>query len=392
MPWKKNSEEEQRYSFLQQLRRAPRGGFAGLCRVYQISRKTGYKWLQRSILGESLCNRVCRPQRLARSYNDEWRMATFEARARFPTWGASKLRWFLRHNYKYRKVPSVRTLHRWLKGAQLVVARPWCAPSGPAQIQANWIYPHRANDVWSIDFKGWFRTGDGTRVYALTVCDMASHFILAIVVVEKMDFPCVQRALTQVFKKYGLPRAIRADQGAPWFGTGPRHWTKLSVWWVRQQIQVQYTRRAKPQDNAAHEQMHKILKAETAQPPAPTLTAQKARLTKWKNHYNYDRPHASHQENPPATKYRFSARPFLATLPILQYPISWDKTTVYRSGYMSWRDSKRIIGKAFYQQSLGLRKINPTLVAVYLGPHLLGTLSQSEPGLRPVSIRLKGGC
>lgn len=376
---------------MRDLQRTPRGGMAGLCRRYRISRKTGYKWRKRSMSGEMLADRGRRPQRLGRSCEEAWKIAALEARACHSTWGASKLRWVLRQEHKRRKVPSIRTLHRWLKAAQQVTARPWCAPIGPKQVQANWVFPRRANDVWSIDFKGWFRTADGSRVYALTVCDMSSHFILAIAVLDKMNAACVQRAFTQIFKKYGLPRAIRADRGAPWFGIGPRHWTQLSVWWVRQQIQVQYTRRAKPQDNGAHEQMHKILKAETAQPPARTLTAQKTRLTTWKNHYNYDRPHASHQENPPATKYRSSHRPFTARLPAFAYPLSWYKTTVYQSGYLSWRGSKRMIGRAFYQQPLGLRKISPAIVAVYLGPHLLGTLDQSEPGLRPVSIHRKGG-
>jgi hypothetical protein len=189
--------------------------------------------------------------------------------------------------------------------------------------------------------------------------------------------------MAAVFRRRGLPQIIRVDNGAPFAGIGTRNLSRLSVWWLRLGIQVEFTRRAKPQDNGAHEQMHRILKAETASPPAPNLHAQQRRSDRWVRLYNEVRPHESLRGRVPATLYRKSPRPFHEPSPSA-YPLHWLTRRVRRNGWIKLQGGLRHIGRAFVHQSIGLKPIDPDTHEVYLDLLLLGTLHRSE---RPGSIR-----
>jgi putative transposase len=341
------------------------------------------------LVGQELHDRSRRPHRFGNSWNVEWREMVVQLRRTHGV-GARKLRWYLRQKRPGRPLPSVRTMHRWLKAAAQVERRRWRAPAGPAVTVPAHVAPKRCNWVWSIDFKGRFHAGDGTPVDALTIRDMYSRFMLGIVPVSPMSAARVRQGMIPIFRRYGLPRAIRVDRGAPFFGPGPHGWTRLSTWWIRLGIRVQFTRRNKSQDNGAHEQMHRILKADTATPAAATLAAQRARFASWTKRYNEQRPHAAHGEMPPCTRYRPSPRRYPACLPELVYPRSWSTLTVDPYGCVYWQQSKRTVGLAFARQTIGLRRI-ATGTAVYLGSHLLGTLRPDEPGLRPCASSRRGG-
>jgi putative transposase len=246
-------------------------------------------------------------------------------------------------------------------------------PRAYAQRGANW--------VWSIDFKGSFCTRDGKLVQTLTITDVYSHYILALDTVRALSVHEVMARMKRVFRRYGLPRAIRVDHGAPWYGPGSRGWTQLSVWWVRLGIAVEYIAL---NGNSCHEQMHRMLKERTASPPASTLTAQRARFAWWKRHYNENRPHGGEWGTPPNERYRPSTRRLPGVLPSLIYAPTWDTLEVNAYGYVHWRKQKRSIGRAFAGQRIGLRRLR-TCTAVYLGTHLLGTLYAHEPALRPVT-------
>lgn len=193
-----------------------------------------------------------------------------QLRERHPTWGARKLRWALQRAWPRQKVPAVRTLHRWLAAAGLV-RTPWRrARRGPLRRRPARLAARRPNDVWTVDFKGRFRTLDGARIEPLTVRDLASRYGLAVRVLRATDERQVRWAMQALFRRYGLPRAIRVDNGPPFGGEGPRGLTRLSAWWVRLGIRVEFGRPGCPQDHAAHEQWHRVLAAETARPPPPT--------------------------------------------------------------------------------------------------------------------------
>ena len=383
MPWKSSHAEEQRWQFLQQALQVPWLGFAALCREFGISRKCGYKWRKRALqLGQAgLSDGNRRPRRSGRAFGTEWRKEAVALHARHYRVGARKVRALLRADYPGARLPSERTIHRWMLAAGLVRPRP--AIARPVQCPPRFLVGYRCNDVWTLDFKGWFYTGDGRRVQLLTVRDKASHYLLAAQHVHRVDERSVARCLRRLFRLYGQPKAIRVDRGAPFCGDGPRHWSRLSVEWISRGIAVQISRRASPQDNAAHEQMHGVLKHNIARPPAATLAAQQRRTERWRHWYNQVRPHQALRWRPPAQMYR--PKPHVVRPPSWLYPANWVALVVNRRGYIYWQGRRLQIGRAFYARRIALRPCHGYWEA-YFGPHLLGTLHHGEHLIRPVDL------
>lgn len=264
--------------------REKRESFSLLCRRFGISRKSGYKWLKRYRAGgvQALRDRPRRPGYCSKAYRSFWRERLVKAREARPQWGAKKLRSILRKTFPgVKRVPAVSTLALWLRQSGLARKRKRRARRGPLLACRPLPVARRCNELWSVDFKGWFRTRDGRRCEPLTVRDVFSRFVLTAALLPNQSDAAVRRAMRQVFRRYGLPKAIRVDNGAPFGGRGALGLSRLSVWWLRLGIAVEFIRRAHPQDNAAHEQMHRIFKADAASPPAGTFRAQKRRTSAW---------------------------------------------------------------------------------------------------------------
>lgn len=388
MPWRTETNERQRWQFVCAVK-AARTSFAAICHAFNISRKTGYKWRRRfqQAGGPGLQDRSRKPMRL-RHCAPHWRQRLLALRRQRPTWGARKLHWALRQGWPRARLPTVRTLHQWLLAAGLVRVGQQRARRGPVRIRPKKVPARRPNDVWTVDFKGPIRTGDRTWLEPLTVRDLAARYSLAIRHLGAMDETHVRRAMQRVFRRHGLPRAIQVDNGPPFGGQGPLGLTRLSVWWLRLGIQVQFGRPACPQDNAAHEQWHSVLKAETARPPAATARAQQARFDRFLTDYNEQRPHESLGMRTPAELYRPSQRRWLPRLPSSRYPSSWPRLLVGPKGCVWWAHRQRLIGRAFAQQSIGLRPAGAGQWRVYLDRRLLGLLVAGDrAGLRPVQWR-----
>lgn len=369
---------------------ARRGSFAALCRQFGVHPSTAYKWWARfQAEGRAgLCERSRRPHRSPRQLAPEWVRRLRALRRAHPHWGPRKLAARLRALYPRRRLPAARTLGRWLQRLGLAAVRPCRARKGPRLQGRAPRAAHRPHAVWTMDFKGSLHTGDGTRVEPLTVRDLYSRRILAVRLLRSQATTPVRRALQRLFAREGLPRAIRVDHGAPFAGAGPRGWSRLSVWWRRLGIEVEFTRRAAPQDNAAHEQMHRVYKAEAASPPAHTLAAQQRRSDRWRELYNRVRPHEALGLRPPQSRYRPSPRPLPATLPQWCYPPRWQILRVCAKGCVQWKGRQRTIGRAFAGERVGLRLLRAGVAAVYLGPDLLGHLHADDAslGLRPVQL------
>ena len=245
----------------------PRVNFRELCRKFTVSAPTGYKWLARyRASGSEGLHELSRgPQRSPQKFRSLWRNGLITLRKKHPSWGVKKLQICLRQGHpRARKLPCLSTLGRWLKTADLTVPRPPRSRPGPQVERSTLTHSDLCNDVWTLDFKGWFRTADAKRCDPLTIRDLGSRYLLCVSIVTEQSDACVRRVMTGLFKLRGLPRVIRVDNGAPFAGNGPLNLSTLSVWWLRLGIKVEFTRRAKPQDNGAHEQMHRVLKAETA--------------------------------------------------------------------------------------------------------------------------------
>jgi hypothetical protein len=236
-----------------------------------------------------------------------------------------------------------------------------------------------------MDFKGEFRTADGSRVRALTVRDQASRHLLAVRHLVRSDERTVRAYLQRLFRQHGLPRAIHVDNGPPFGSSGPLGLSPLSAWWVHLGIRLHFSRPGCPQDNGAHEQTHRVLKRQTTRPTAPNLASQQRRFDRWRHRYNHHRPHQSLGQTPPATRYRLSPRALPASLPPFSYPALWTLAVLDPRGRYSWQGRPRHIGRAFAGQTLGLKLRSLDRTEVYFGPLLLGTLHRHDlAGLRPV--------
>jgi transposase InsO family protein len=281
-----------------------------------------------------------------------------------------------------------RTFGRWLQRLQLVPRRPRHQLRGPQLPVPRRLKARAPNDVWTIDFKGWFCTRDATRVEPLTVRDLKSRYILAIRLLPNQSDGLTRRALAGVFHRYGLPKAIRVDNGPPFGGCGPRGLSRLSVWWRRLGIRVEFGRPAHPQDNAAHEQMHGVYQGEVAAQPAANPRAQQRQSNRWRNNYNQLRPHEALSLRVPALGYRASSRALPESLPAWTYPAAYCRRRVSADGRLFWQGRQRFIGRAFGGEIIGLKKHRREIWKIFLGCDLLGLLHQKDrsKSLRPTQL------
>jgi transposase InsO family protein len=387
MPWKKETREEQRWQFVGAVQRGE-ADFAAICRGFGISRQTGYKWWRRfGRDGAAGLRERSRRPRESRSAQQAWWPRLREVRRRHPSWGARKLHWVLRAGWPSHRVPAVRTLHRWLAAAGMVRVPRERARRGPTLAPTPRLSGRAPNDVWTVDFKGRFQTLDGTRVEPLTVRDLASRYGLAVRLLAATDEARVRRALQKLFQRHGLPKAIRVDNGPPFGEQGPRGLTRLSAWWLSLGVRVEFGRPACPQDNAAHEQWHRVLAEETARPAAPSRAAQQRRFDRWLELYNHRRPHEALGMRVPAAVYRPSRRRLHELTPA-RYPRVWPVLRVNAKGRVWWCGRVRVIGRAFAGERVGLKPAGRARWRVYLRTHFLGVLVATDlAGLRPVQWR-----
>lgn len=300
------------------------------------------------------------------------------------------MRVVLRKQHGERGLPSVAAIGRWLRMLKLSRRKyRRGARRGPVLDRPHLTRAVRPNEVWSVDFKGWFRTGDGRRVDALTVRDMASCFVIAVELIADQSVESTRAAFVRLFIAHGLPGAIRVDNGCPFGADGALGLTRLSVWWLKLGIRVEFITPGCPGENAAHEQMHRIYKAEVANPPALTLRAQKRRTKQWVQEYNAVRPHEGLALLCPAQLYRKSRRKLPAKLPALRYPHTWRSRLVKGKGMISLDGQPRFVGEAFEGERVGLKR-TPSGWAVYFGDRLIGLLSAlDQAGIHAVRYRNK---
>jgi putative transposase len=324
-----------------------------LCGRFGVSRQTAYKF-RRRFLDVGRRGLADRTRGRTRKFPDRWpryRRWLVARRRRYPTRGASKLRWALRRAFPYQRLPSLRTVERWLQVAGLSRA-----PRRRRRITAQRLQAYRrgrrSNEVWTIDLKGWCRTGDHAKIEPLTIRDLGSRFILWNQPLPRHNDESVRRVCRRLFRRHGCPKAIRADLGAPFCSIGPYRLTSLSLWWYRLNIGVEFVFRRGGIDNNAHEQMHAVLEAATACPPARTRGAQLHRLRRWTHYYNYERPHDGIGGCTPAQRYR-SAPAALPALLQARYRSHWLRRKVNQRGAIRLEGRPHHVGVAFAGLDVG---------------------------------------
>lgn len=324
-----------------------------LCARHDISRTTFYEWKERRGGGDerwfeekSHAAGSC-PHRTP----EEIAARIVALRERHPHLGPKKIRALLADRQPEVAWPAVSTVGDILKRAGLVApSKRRRRPVAQGEVVAPAVEP---NDEWGIDFKGWFRTLDGTRCDPLTISDTASRYLIEVKIVDP-TWAGVRSALERVFSDVGLPRAMRSDNGAPFGSTGAGGLSALSVWWLKLGIEPRYIPPASPQDNGRHERMHRTLKAETSKPPAAAPGAQQARFDAFRRMFNEERPHEALGQVPPARRWRPPSRMLPDRLDEAWYDADHEVRRVRPNGEIKWRGEHVFIGEALAGELVGI--------------------------------------
>ncbi len=362
-----------------------------LCRTYGVSRKTGYKWLERYRQEGpgGLCDRSRAPHNHPDAVSEEIQAAIFSTKLRFSHWGPAKIRAWLQRQYPgWRCYPAVSTIGEHLKRYGLVRSRKRRRRSSPTQPPLT--AGSNCNDVWCADFKGHFRTGDGKRCNPLTISDDVSRYLLCCHHLDQMSFALVKMQFERVFRENGLPLVIRTDNGSPFSSRGLCGLSRLSYWWIRLGIHPERIEPGHPEQNGRHERMHKTLKAQTAKPPAQNLRAQQKRFDSFSVEYNDYRPHEALAMNTPASSYSISDRRFPARLPEVCYPYYWTVRRVRDHGDVIYLGRRLFVTESLGDEYIGIERIDEDESRLWYCNCELGILDHRQWTIAPAACRALG--
>jgi putative transposase len=376
MPWKETCAMTERMKFVA-LAEEGDETMAELCRRFGISRKTGYKLLARYADEgvDGLCDRSHAAHHHAHAVSEAIESRIVALRSEHPSWGPRKLRARLRMIEPEMCWPVSSTMGDILRRHGLVIPRRrrlrTPADSSPfADCTA-------ANDSWCVDYKGWFRTGDGRRCDPLTISDSCSRYLLRCQAVRHVDTRCARPLFEATFREYGLPRAIRSDNGAPFASRSAGGLSQLSMWWIKLGIRPERITPGKPQENGRHERLHGTLAREACRPPAASWRAQQQRFDAFRRIYNDERPHEAINNLTPNMVYRASPRPYPARLPEIAYPDHWQIRMVRHSGEIQWRGERLFISAVLVGEPIGFEEHDDGIWHLHFGPVLLGTINHA---------------
>ena len=344
---------------------------AGLCREFGISRKTGYKIFRRyrDYGLDGLTDRSRRPYRQANQLPFQVESRIVQLKQEHPSWGAPKIREKLRRMNLGVQTPAISTVHAVLDRHGLVTRRRRHRPRAQGTPLSQPLQP---NDLWCADYKGEFMLADHRYCYPLTVSDSASRYLLACDALSSTGESFAFVVFERTFKDFGLPRAIRTDNGVPFacphalFGL-----SKLSVWWLRLGIEIERIRPGHPQQNGRHERMHLTLKKEATRPAAKNLLQQQARFDAFIDYYNQERPHQALAMRCPAEIYTPSPRPYRG-LEELDYPFHDHAHIVTRCGRICFGRRKINLSTVFAGQKVGVKQVSDQIWLVSFMHYDLG--------------------
>ena len=369
MPWQESNTVSERLRFLADVADGLYS-MTELCEHYQISRKTGYKWLAR---GGEVQDRSCRPAHHPNAIAEPVVARIRALRAEYG-WGPRKLQTLLRR-LGVTPLPARSTI-------ALILRREGLSARRSRRARAQAIRSARTamsgpNVVWTADFKGEFRTRDGAWCYPLTVMDGFSRYLLACAVVPGPQTGVTQQVFTRVFREYGLPQVLRTDNGEPFASpTTLGRLSRLSVWWIRLGITVERIDPGCPAQNGRHERFHRTLDETRRDGPAADPVAQQRRFRHHRRIYNEVRPHEALNDQTPASRYVPSPRVFPERLPALDYSAAHVVRHVGPSGCFSWAQHQIHLSRVLDGQPIGLLPVADGCWTIYFGAMRLGHFNE----------------
>ena len=373
MVWMESRVVDERMRFVMAAE-AGEESMAALCRRFGISRPVGYKWLGRYVDEgvAGLADRSRAPLRHPHAVSAAVREGCLAVRRAHPSWGPVKVRAWLERDDPAVVWPAPSSIGALFDREGLTVRRKLrrrCPPrTAPFAACAG------ANDVWCIDFKGWFRTGDGVRCEPLTLSDGHSRYLLRCQAVERTDTAHVWPILDAALREYGRPGALRSDNGAPFASVGAGGLSRFAVKVVKAGITPERIDPGKPQQNGRLERLHLTLLLDTASPPARSLRRQLDRFRAFQRLYNEERPHAALGNTPPADHYAPSPRRWDGVLREPGYPDGDQVRRVRRSGEIQWQGNRVYINQALAGEPVGLAETGDGGWTVGYGPVHLGVI------------------
>jgi transposase InsO family protein len=353
-----------------------------LCSQFGISRETGYTWLRRyrqyGLGGLEEVNRA--PRSHPNQTTTEIEGAVLALREAHMRWGPRKLKRILERDQPGRAWPATSTMGEIVKRAGLVVARkkrrrtePYTEPLAHAL---------ESNRVWCADFKGWFKAGDGTRIDPLTITDACTRYLLRCQAVEKTDTERVRAIFEAAFREYGLPQAIRTDNGPPFASSALGGLSRLAVWWIKLGIVPERIEAGHPEQNGRHERMHRTLKQDLH--PAQDWRAQQRALDRFRQDYNQVRPHEALGMQTPASMYTPSPTPYPEQLPQVNYPDTMRVLTVKSHGHFRWKKHDVFLSEVLWGEPIGLLPIDDQNFKLYFAHLPLAVFN--HPTLRVTTL------
>lgn len=390
MPWKETCAVDERIAFVRDVLRSE-ASKAELCRRYGISRPTGDKWLERfDVLGPAGMDDLSSvPHRHPNQVPEEVADMLTALRRRHMTWGPRKLLAYLARRHSGKRWPAASTVGELLRREGLSVRRvrrhrtppytqPFCGCGQP-------------NGTWCADFKGWFRTGDGKVCHPLTITDAFSRYLLRCQGMTRTSTDRVRGVFESAFREYGLPGAIRTDNGPPFASGAVSGLSRLSIWWLKLGIVPERIEPGRPEQNGRHERMHLTLKQEATRPAERTLRSQQGRFESFLREYNEDRPHEALGQRPPSELYERSARAFPSREPEPAYADDMEVRSVRHSGEIKWRNRRLYVGQLLAGERVGLAVVQDGRWLMYFCRQPLGLLDERRWKLWTVAdARRKG--
>ena len=379
MPWKETDKMDEKKRFIQEMLKQNKP-FKHLCAEFGISEKTGYKWKNRFMLEgmQGLFEQSRASDSHPNAVDEDTVIDLIKLKTAHPFWGAKKIRELYSKAHHEKTTPSLSTVNRILNKADLVKKRKVKKVTSDCLRLHQRIIPEEVNDVWAIDFKGYWKS-NGEICEPFTVRELVSRKVLCAKLMTKKDSAAVRAVMTDLFKKYGLPKVIRSDNGTPFSSpNGLLSLTSLSAWWITLGIIPDRTEKGTPGQNGSLERMHADIAREIEGKISGGITANQVVLDAWIEEYNSVRPNEAIGMKTPDEVFKNSERKYTGDFDEIEYPLGFETRKVFRSGEILVKGIRISIGYSLRGLNVGLKPVDGNKYEVFLADFLLGTLDMNS--------------
>jgi len=383
MPWKETDTMKERHLLISDYL-SNNYTISDLSEIYGISRKTVYKWIERYKLEgfDGLSDRSRCPRNIPHRTDQARLDICVDVKAQHPSWGPRKIVRYLESTKPETQWPAPSTVGYWFNKFGLVI------PQRKRRRVSPYTQPFKncndSNSVWSADFKGQFKTKDGKYCYPLTISDNYSRYLLECRGLHHPNYKGCRRWFEWTFRKYGLPEAIRTDNGTPFAGLGKGGLSRLSIWWIKLGIVPERIEKGKPQQNGRHERMHRTLKDATANPASKDLMSQQVCFENFVREYNELRPHEALKDKTPASVYSKSKRSYPHRILKMEYDSDYIVRSVRHNGEIKFKGNLLFVSELLAKDRIGLKQVSEQYYELVFGFHPLGRFNIRTGRIEPM--------